>query len=252
MISIYRKDLFAERVALVSGGGSIAEHLEDFYEIIGVTILGGYGLTETSPITHVRRPWRNLRGADGQPLPSTETRIVDLDTRQDLPPGQQGLVLLRGLQIMTGYYKNSEATDKAIDAEGWFDSGDLGKVTRRGDLIITGRAKDTIVLTNGENIEPLPIENVSNRSAYIAQIMLVGQDQKVLGALIVPNLEALVQWAIAQGYTAIAQPNQPDDGSHNTLALESEPVIALIKQELARQVKNSPGYRPGDRIGHFR
>ncbi|MEM8544456.1 MAG: AMP-binding protein, partial [Cyanobacteria bacterium P01_H01_bin.119] len=237
---------------VVSGGGSIAEHLEDFYEIIGVTILGGYGLTETSPITHVRRPWRNLRGADGQPLPSTETRIVDLDTRQDLPPGQQGLVLLRGLQIMTGYYKNSEATDKAIDAEGWFDSGDLGKVTRRGDLIITGRAKDTIVLTNGENIEPLPIENACIRSAYIDQIMLVGQDQKVLGALIVPNLEALEQWAIAQGYTTIAQPDQPDDGSHNTLALESEPVIALIKQELTRQVKNRPGYRPDDRIGPFR
>lgn len=236
---------------VVSGGGSIAEHLEDFYEIIGVTILGGYGLTETSPITHVRRPWRNLRGADGQPLPKTETRIVDPESRQDLPVGQQGLVLIRGLQVMQGYYKNPEATAKAIDAEGWFDTGDLGKVTRWGDLIITGRAKDTIVLTNGENIEPLPIENACIRSAYIDQIMLVGQDQKVLGALIVPNLEALEQWAIAQGYTALALPNQPDDGSHNALTLESEPVQKLIKQELSREIKGRPGYRPDDRVGPF-
>ncbi|MEO1404258.1 MAG: AMP-binding protein, partial [Cyanobacteria bacterium J06635_1] len=189
---------------VVSGGGSIAEHLEDFYEIVGIPILGGYGLTETAPITHVRRPWRNLRGADGQPLPNTETRIVDLESRQGLPAGQQGLVLLRGIQVMQGYYKNPEATAKAIDPEGWFDTGDLGKVTRWGDLIITGRAKDTIVLTNGENIEPLPIENACIRSTYIDQIMLVGQDQKVLGALIVPNLEALEQWAIAQGFNVFA------------------------------------------------
>ncbi|MEM9165094.1 MAG: AMP-binding protein, partial [Cyanobacteria bacterium P01_F01_bin.4] len=123
---------------VVSGGGSIADHLEDFYEIIGVPILGGYGLTETAPITHVRRPWHNLRGADGQPLPGTETRIVDIETHQDKPVGQQGLVLLRGPQVMQGYYKNPEATAKAISTQGWFDTGDLGKVTAAGDLIITG------------------------------------------------------------------------------------------------------------------
>lgn len=184
----------------VSGGGSIADHLEDFFELIGVNILGGYGLTETSPITHVRRPNRNIRGADGQPLVNTEARIVDLETRQPLLPGKQGLVLLRGPQIMQGYYNNPEATQTAIDPEGWFNSGDLGWVTRQDDLIITGRAKDTIVLTNGENIEPQPIEDVCLRSPYIDQIMLVGQDQKVLGALIVPNLDALQQWATTQNY----------------------------------------------------
>ncbi|MEO0455465.1 MAG: AMP-binding protein [Cyanobacteria bacterium P01_A01_bin.114] len=224
---------------LVSGGGSIADHLEDFYEIIGVTILGGYGLTETAPITHVRRPWQNLRGADGQPLPGTETRIVDVETHQDKPVGQQGLVLLRGPQVMQGYYKNPEATAKAISAKGWFDTGDLGKVTAKGDLIITGRAKDTIVLTNGENIEPQPIENACARSPYIDQVMLVGQDQKVLGALIVPNLEALEQWATEQGQTLPAQPG------------DSPAVQALFKQELNREVKNRPGYRADDRIGVF-
>ncbi|MGB3293647.1 MAG: AMP-binding protein [Phormidesmis sp.] len=219
---------------LVSGGGSIADYLEDFYELAGIQILGGYGLTETSPITHVRRPWRNLRGADGQAVPGVETAIVDPTTRQPVPVGQPGLVLLRGLQIMQGYYNNPKATAKAIDAEGWFDTGDLGRVTDWGDLIITGRAKDTIVLTNGENIEPTPIENACLRSPYIDQIMLVGQDQKALGALIVPNMEALERWA----------KGQPVD-------LTSAPVLSLFKQELKREVANRPGYRPDDRINLF-
>ncbi len=228
---------------VVSGGGSIADHLEDFYEIIGVDILGGYGLTETSPITHVRRPWQNLRGADGQPLPGTETRIVDLNSRQDLPQGQQGLVLLRGPQVMQGYYKNPEATTKAIDPDGWFDTGDLGKITANGDLVITGRAKDTIVLTNGENIEPQPVENACARSPYVDQIMLVGQDQKVLGALIVPNLEALSQWASGQGITI--------DDTNPANSLNNPKVQTLFKQELTREVKARPGYRPDERIGPF-
>jgi long-chain acyl-CoA synthetase len=229
---------------VVSGGGSIAEHLEDFFEIVGIEVLGGYGLTETSPITHVRRPWRNLRGADGQPLPHTETRIVDLETRQTLPPNQQGLILIRGLQVMQGYYKNPEATAKAIDPERWFDTGDLGWVTEQDDLIITGRAKDTIVLTNGENIEPQPIEDACLRSPFIDQIMLVGQDQRSLGALIVPQLEALEKWAMTQ--------NLPIHTPAQTVDLGSPVIQDLFRQELNREVKNRPGYRPDDRIGPFR
>jgi long-chain acyl-CoA synthetase len=229
---------------IVSGGGSIAEHLEDFYEIVGIDLLGGYGLTETSPITHVRRPWRNLRGADGQPIPQTATRIVDPETRQPLPAGKQGLVLIRGQQVMQGYYKNPQATAKAIDPEGWFDTGDLGMVTDQDDLIITGRAKDTIVLTNGENIEPQPIEDACLRSPYIDQVMLVGQDQRLLGALIVPNLEALEQWA--------AQKLQGQSGEQAAIDLNSPAVQDLFRQELTREVKNRPGYRADDRIGPFR
>lgn len=238
---------------VVSGGGSIAMHLENFFEIIGVEILGGYGLTETSPITHVRRPWRNIKGADGQPIPQTETRIVDPETRQTLPTGQQGVVLIRGAQVMRGYYKNPQATAKAIDPEGWFDTGDLGLVTAEDDLVITGRAKDTIVLTNGENIEPQPIEDACLRSPYIDQIMLVGQDQRSLGALIVPNLEALEKWAVAQNLQ-LQLPNQENTASLTTtqVSLDSKQVQDLYRQELTREVKNRPGYRPDDRIGPFR
>ncbi|MEL7140883.1 MAG: AMP-binding protein [Cyanobacteria bacterium J06573_11] len=222
---------------LVSGGGSIADYLEDFYEVVGIPILGGYGLTETSPITHVRRPWRNLRGADGQAVPGTETLIVNLETRQPVPNGTPGLVLVRGPQIMQGYYKNEAATAKAIDADGWFDTGDLGQLTDWGDLIITGRAKDTIVLTNGENIEPTPVENACLRSPYVDQIMLVGQDQKSVGALIVPNREVLEKWATGKGLTL-------DN-------LNAKPVQDLFKKELKREISNRPGYRPDERVGNF-
>ncbi len=225
---------------LVSGGGSIAEHLEDFYEIIGVDILGGYGLTETSPITHVRRTWRNLRGADGQPLPNTETQIVELETYKPLPVGKKGLVMIRGDQVMQGYYKNPEATATAINPEGWFNTGDLGWVSAQDDLVITGRAKDTIVLSNGENIEPQPIENACLRSPYIDQIMLVGQDKRSLGAIIVPNQDALQQWIATQNLEVSAND------------LDSKAIQQLYRQELNREVLNRPGYRADERISTFK
>lgn len=218
---------------VVSGGGSIADHLEDFFEIVGVVILGGYGLTETSPITHVRRLARNVRGADGEPLPHTETRIVDPETREDLPIGESGLVLIRGLQVMKGYYNNPQATEAAIDAQGWFNTGDLGRITLYNDLIITGRIKDTIVLTNGENIAPQPIEDACLQSPYIDQILLVGHDQKALGALLVPNLVAVEQ-------------------AIGTTDLNSAGVQELYRQELTRCVQERPGYRSDDRIAAFR
>jgi long-chain acyl-CoA synthetase len=219
---------------IISGGGSLAKHLDLFFEIVGIDILVGYGLTETAPITNVRRPWRNLRLSSGQPLPGTEIRIVDVETHQPLPTGQKGLILIRGPQVMQGYYRNPEATAKAIDPDGWFNSGDLGLVTAQNDLVITGRAKDTIVLSNGENIEPQPIEDACLRSQYISQIVVVGQDQKSLGALIVADLEALAQ------------------ANLSTTDLDSPQLIDLFREELTREVKNRPGYRADDRIAVFK
>ncbi len=229
---------------VVSGGGSIASHLEDFYEIINIPILSGYGLTETAPITHVRRPNRNIRNGDGQPIPQTETRILDQNTLAPLPPYQKGLVMLRGPQVTQGYYKNPAGTAAAIDAEGWFNSGDLGYVTPWQDLVITGRAKDTIVLTNGENIEPQALEDACLRSDFIDQIVLVGQDQKQLGALIVPNLEAL-----AAAKLISSNFSRSDFYGVNP---ETEAIKALFREELNREVKNRPGYSANDQIGTFR
>ena len=224
---------------VISGGGALPAYIDNFFEIVGVEILQGYGLTETSPVTNARRPWRNLRGSSGQPIPGTEVKIVNPETRQPLPVGERGLVLLKGPQIMQGYYQNPQATTKAIDTEGWFDSGDLGWVTPENDLVLTGRAKDTIVLTNGENIEPQPIEDACLRSPYIDQIMLVGQDQRSIGALIVPNLEALEKWAETQN-------------NSQKIDLESKIVQDLFRQELNREVQNRPSYRADDRVGPFK
>ncbi|MEL7038062.1 MAG: AMP-binding protein [Cyanobacteria bacterium J06592_8] len=235
----------------LSGGGSLAMHLEMFYETVGIELLVGYGLTETSPVLTARRGQHNLRGSAGKPISYTELRIVDPETRQVLPPLQKGLVLARGPQIMAGYFENPEATAKAIDPEGWFNTGDLGWLTQQNDLILTGRAKDTIVLTNGENIEPQPIEDACIRSPYIDQMILVGQDQKVLGALIVPNFEALEKWAASQNLQ-LNLPNAESTANSEALDLESEPVLDLMRQELNREVKNRPSYRIDDRVGPFR
>jgi long-chain acyl-CoA synthetase len=228
---------------LICGGGSLAQHLEDFFEIVGIQILVGYGLTETSPVLSARRYYRNLRGASGLTLANTEFKIVDLETHQTLPQGKRGLVMAKGPQIMQGYYLNADATRKAIDSEGWFDTGDIGWLTPDNQIVLTGRAKDTIVLTNGENIEPQPIEDACLRSAYIDQVMLVGQDQKSLGALIVLNLEALEAWLLSKNQAVV---NGEID--LNKIDLNNQMIRDLIREELNREVRNRPGYRRDDEI----
>lgn len=238
--------------AVCSGGGSLAKYLDDFYQTVNIDVFVGYGLTETSPITNARTPYHNVRGSAGRPLPETEIKIVDPQTKKDLPQGERGLVLIRGGQVMQGYYQNPEATAKAIDHEGWFDSGDLGWLTPDGDLVLTGRAKDTIVLSNGENIEPQPIEDACVRSIYIDQIMLVGQDRRALGALIVPNLETLKQWVAEQNLNLKLPELNSSAESVAKSDLSDKAIINLYRNELNREVQNRPGYRADDRIADFR
>ena len=246
-----RDNLGGSFKTLISGGGSLAKHLDDFYEIIDIPILVGYGLTETSPVANARTHKHNLRGTAGQPIAGTEINIVDPNTRQILSKGKCGLILIRGPQVMQGYYKKIEETNKVKDSQGWFDSGDLGWLTPMNDLVITGRIKDTIVLSNGENIEPQPIEDACLRSVYIDQIMLVGQDQKMLGALIVPNLDMLKSWAEDQNLHL----NIPSkDELKNVLAdndLYSQSIQDLYRKELKKEVQNRPGYRSDDLIKTF-
>lgn len=236
----------------ISGGGSLAKHIDNFFQIVGISLIVGYGLTETSPVTNARRLDRNIVGASGQPIPETEIKIIEPETRKTLPQGEIGLVCIRGTQVMQGYYKNPSATAKAIDEDGWFDSGDLGWVTPHDDLVITGRAKDTIVLSNGENIEPQPLEDACIRSPYIDQIMVVGQDQKYLGALIVPNLDALQKWVSSQNLSLTFPDHNATQEAIENSDLYSKEILSLYKQELNREVKNRPGYRPDDRIATFK
>ena len=190
------QDGFGGRLkTIISGGSALAGSLETFYEAAGIKVCVGYGLTECSPLLAYRRSDANLitAGCAGLPCLDTEIRVVDPESRatdqprRALPAGQVGVVIGRGPQVMKGYYKNPTETAKAIDKFGWFDSGDLGRINpATGDLILTGRAKDTIVLSNGENIEPIPIEDaILGASPYMEQIMLSGQDGRKLVAIAV-------------------------------------------------------------------
>lgn len=196
------KDGFGGRLkVIISGGSALAGTLEEFYETVGMKICVGYGLTECSPLISFRRADANLvtAGCAGKACADTELRVVDPAAKADdkerraLPDGEAGVVLARGPQIMQGYYKNAEATSKAIDKFGWFDTGDLGRINpATGDLILTGRAKDTIVLSNGENIEPGPIEDaILGGSPLVEQVMLTGQDGRRLVAIAVLRPEDL-------------------------------------------------------------
>ena len=181
----------------INGGGALSPSVDGFFEAVGIELLVGYGLTETSPVLTVRRSWWNRRGSAGQPLPGTEIRIVA--TEQTMGPrevmgwGQTGIVQARGPQVMGGYLGRPEATAQVLDGENWFDTGDLGYLLPDGSLMITGRAKDTIVLANGENIEPTPLEDALLAHPLVQQVMVVGQDRRTLTALVVLDESALTE-----------------------------------------------------------
>ncbi|MDX2273336.1 MAG: AMP-binding protein [Cyanobacteriota bacterium] len=243
---IYRKirqALGANFQHAISGGGSLPAYLDLFYEIVGISILNGYGLTETSPILAARRPDNNVRGTVGPPLPKTQFKIVHLETADPLPQGEKGVILARGPQVMQGYYNNPTATAKVLSEDGWFNTGDLGWLTPDGQLVITGRAKDTIVLINGENIEPQPLEDVCLQSPYLQQLVVVGQDQKKLAALIYPNLDALKAWAESE---------QLSFAQSESELLASAQVRSLLLTDLQQRIRQRPGYRPDDQISDFR
>ena len=175
----------------INGGGALPEHVDLFFESLGVDVLVGYGLTETSPVLTCRRRELNVRGSSGQPLSFTEIKIVNDDKKKILKFREVGKILVRGPQVMKGYLNNEIATNDVLSKDGWFDTGDLGFLIPNGSLFITGRAKDTIVLSSGENIEPNPLETEILSSEFINQIQLVGQDKKCLTALVVPNIEVV-------------------------------------------------------------
>ena len=179
----------------ISGGAALPKAVDQFFAAAGIPVLEGYGITEGAPILAVRLRWNPVPGTIGPAWPNMEFCVRDPETGKSLPPGKMGVIHARGPQIMLGYYKKPEETKKAVDSDGWLNTGDLGMMTHKGEVTITGRAKDTIVLLGGENIEPVPIENKIRDSEYIDHAVVVGQDQKYLAALIVPNMERIEAYA---------------------------------------------------------
>ncbi|XP_028197107.1 probable acyl-activating enzyme 16, chloroplastic isoform X3 [Glycine soja] len=240
-ILVYRKIHSAIGIskAGVSGGGSLSSHVDRFFEAIGVNVQNGYGLTETSPVIAARRLSYNVIGSVGHPIKHTEFKVVDSETDEVLPPGSKGILKVRGPQLMKGYYKNPSATNQVLDRDGWLNTGDIGWIVPHhstgrsrnssGVIVVDGRAKDTIVLSTGENVEPGELEEAAMRSSLIHQIVVIGQDKRRLGAVIVPNKEEVLK---AARESSIIDSNSSD--------ASQEKVTSLIYKELRTWTSESP------------
>ncbi len=228
--------------ATVSGGGALSMKDELFYDAIGINIRVGYGMTETAPVITLRTlKDKNYLGSAGKPLIGTEIKIVNPETKEQLPPFTKGLVMVKGPQVMNGYYKDEKSTKETISEDGWLNTGDLGWVTKENNLVLVGRMKETIVLSNGENVEPVPIEEAILESPYISQIVLVGQDENSIGALVVPSEAALEKCGVlARELT-----------SGKNLEIKNPNLHELIKKEINSYIKHKMGLKPFEKIKQF-
>ncbi len=202
---------------LVSGSAPLSREVGEFFYGMGLLILEGYGLTETSPFVSVNRPHDFLFGTVGTPAPSTEVRIDEAT----------GEIIVRGPQIMQGYLNNPEETAKAIDPEGYFHTGDIGELDEIGRITITDRLKNLIILGNGKNVSPGPMEAALSASKYVAQAVILGDNQPYTGVLIAPDFEELEKWAAANGI-AEAPPEQ---------LIEIKEVEKLLDAEVKRALE---------------
>ncbi|MBR4176698.1 MAG: long-chain fatty acid--CoA ligase [Bacteroidales bacterium] len=183
----WREKFGGRRMIIISGGSSIPERLVRLFSAAGMNIYEGYGLSETSPVIAVNNPVDNLVrfGTVGPALSGTEMMIAE-----------DGEILTRGPHVMMGYYKDPEYTAQVIDSDGWFHTGDIGKVVAGRYLKITDRKKDIFKLSAGKYVAPQVLENKLRESEYIDQVMVVGEHQKIAAAIISPNFNTLHYWAL--------------------------------------------------------
>lgn len=174
--------------AFISGGAALPKELAEFFFAAGITILEGYGLTESSPVLTVTRASEPAIGTVGKPLFNVQIKIAD-----------DGEILAKGPNVMLGYLHDEEATKAVIDEEGWLHTGDIGTINEAGNLVITDRKKNIFVSSGGKNIAPQPLENTLTQSRFIDQVVLVGDRREYCTALIVPDFEYIQEFASMNG-----------------------------------------------------
>ncbi|XDD43720.1 long-chain fatty acid--CoA ligase [Leptospira sp. WS60.C2] len=175
----------------ISAGSALPSVVDGFLSAIGLKVLEGYGMTETSAVVSIRSNSKPTKGTVGIPIDGYSIRLKDETGKILTKTGEKGTLWIKSKQILKGYYKRPELNQVVFDADGFFDTGDLMMISHRNELVFAGRSKDTIALIGGENVEPIPIEDKLLTSPYIDQVMVVGHDKKTLAALIVPNFEAV-------------------------------------------------------------
>ncbi len=175
----------------VSGGAALGDRLGHFFRGIGITILEGYGLTETSAASTVNRPDGIKVGTVGRPIPGTSVRIA-----------ADGEIMLAGPQIFQGYWNNDAATKEAIEPDGWFHSGDIGQIDGDGFLRITGRKKELIVTAGGKNVAPAVLEDRLRANPLVSQCMVVGDAKPYIACLVTLDVESLPTWLANNGMPA--------------------------------------------------
>jgi len=210
----------------VSGGAPLSKDIAEFFYALGLVVLEGYGLTETSPVISVNT-FENLRfGSVGKPIPGVEVKIA-----------QDGEILTRGPHVMKGYYKKEAETRETFEGD-WFRTGDIGHFDEDGFLVITDRKKDLIVTAGGKNVAPQPIENILKTNPYISNAVVIGDRQRFISALIVPNFEKLEEYA---KFSSIPYEGRSD-------MVKNEKIINFMLAEVDRSTPNLASYEKVKKI----
>jgi len=203
-----------------AGGAALAPEISRVFIGLGLPVIQGYGLTETSPVACANSPNDNLPASVGKPIPGVEVKIGDKDA-----------LMIRGPNIMLGYWNNEQATQAMVGADGWLNSGDTARIDEQGHVFITGRLKEIIVMSNGEKVPPVDVEAAIMRDALFEQVMLIGEGKPYLSVIAVLNADNWRKMAAEKGIDA-ASPG----------VLRSTQVQAIVLERIARQLREFPGY----------
>jgi long-chain acyl-CoA synthetase len=204
----------------VSGGGPLGERLGHFFQGIGLQILEGYGLTETTAPVSVNTPERIKIGTVGAPIPGNSVRIAD-----------DGEILVKGACVMRGYYNRPDLTEESF-ADGWFRTGDIGQLDDDGYLLITGRKKEIIVTAGGKNVVPALLEDQIRADALVSQVLVVGDNRPFIGALVTLDEEALPGWLQRHGLPA--DTNLSDAAGHAEVKAAVQELINQANQSVSQ------------------
>jgi long-chain acyl-CoA synthetase len=224
-----------------SAAGALPKYLDELFNSIGIKIVNAYGMTECAPGILSRTFGTNTFGTIGIPFDNVKVEVRrDNGSKTDV--GEKGIIFTAGPQVMLGYYKNKEATDKVLGKDGWLNTGDIGIKTENGEIVIVGRAKDTIVLMGGENVEPEPIEDKMKESLYIDHAVLLGQDRKQLTALIAVNEDELMNLA---GELKVADYEIKTEGENS---IEHDRIYTILMKEVSSLISKEQGFKSFERI----